>query len=115
MDASFVPKVADSGLAKLIGHDFSRALTTIRGTRGYLAPEWISGMAITAKADVYSFGMMLFPTLAARKLIEGDALSLVDQRLEGGPNLKEVAIACKAACRCIHDDENSRPSMAQVV
>ncbi|KAF8043185.1 hypothetical protein BT93_A1506 [Corymbia citriodora subsp. variegata] len=59
LDAEFCPKVADFGLAKLVGRDFSRVLTTMRGTRGYLAPEWISGVAITAKADVYSYGMML--------------------------------------------------------
>ncbi|KAF6142113.1 hypothetical protein GIB67_037031 [Kingdonia uniflora] len=51
LDIGFCPKVADFGLAKLFGHDFSRVLTTIRGTRGYLVPEWISGVAITSKAD----------------------------------------------------------------
>ncbi|KAJ3683543.1 hypothetical protein LUZ60_013770 [Juncus effusus] len=98
LDEAFVPKIGDFGLAKLLGRDFSRALTTMRGTIGYLAPEWIAGVAITTKADVYSFGMMLleiisgnrnsnsipreggretfFPSLAVRKLLEGDVLSL---------------------------------------
>lgn len=136
LDASFVPKIADFGLAKLIGREFSRVLTTMRGTLGYLAPEWIAGVAITAKADVYSYGMMLFeiisgkrntkqtedddeleffPTLAAGKLIEGDIISLLDCRLEGDANLEEVVRACKVACWCIQDDEDSRPSMGQVV
>ncbi|KAK9007960.1 hypothetical protein V6N11_074869 [Hibiscus sabdariffa] len=44
----------DFGLAKLLGREFSRVLTTVRGTVGYLAPEWISGVAITPKADVYT-------------------------------------------------------------
>ncbi|MQL72234.1 hypothetical protein Taro_004568 [Colocasia esculenta] len=34
LDTSFVPKVADFGLAKFIDRDFSRVLTTMRGTRG---------------------------------------------------------------------------------
>lgn len=36
-------KVSDFGLATLVGREFSRVLTTVRGTRGYLAPEWMSG------------------------------------------------------------------------
>ena len=67
LDAELCPKVADFGLAKLVGREFSRVLTTMRGTRGYLAPEWISGVAITAKADVYSYGMMLFEFVSGRR------------------------------------------------
>ncbi|KAG1347223.1 G-type lectin S-receptor-like serine/threonine-protein kinase [Cocos nucifera] len=135
LDASFVPKVADFGLAKLFGREFSRELTTMRGTRGYLAPEWITGVAITAKSDVYSYGMMLleiisgkrnseqteegkatfFPTLAANKLVQGDVQRLVDHRLGDDVNIEELERACKIACWCIQDDEISRPAMGQVV
>jgi serine/threonine protein kinase len=44
---SFIPKIADFGMAKFLGRDFSGVLTTFRGTIGYLAPEWITGVAIT--------------------------------------------------------------------
>ena len=67
LDASFMPKIADFGLAKLVGRDFSRVLTTMRGTVGYLAPEWISGTAITSKADVFSYGMMLFEIISGKR------------------------------------------------
>ncbi|VAH44946.1 unnamed protein product [Triticum turgidum subsp. durum] len=135
LDDSFVPKVSDFGLAKLLGRDFSRVLTTMRGTRGYLAPEWISGVPITAKADVFSYGMMLleiisgrrnadhgeegrstfFPTLAASKLHEGDVQTLLDPRLKGDANPDELTRACKVACWCIQDDESTRPTMGQIV
>ncbi|BAT90222.1 hypothetical protein VIGAN_06142600 [Vigna angularis var. angularis] len=136
LDADFVPKVADFGLAKLVGRDFSRVLTTMRGTRGYLAPEWISGVAITAKADVYSYGMMLFefvsgrrnseaskdcevrffPTFAANTVHqEGNVLSLLDPRLEGNADIEEVTRVIKIASWCVQDDESHRPSMGQVV
>ncbi|XP_010069770.3 G-type lectin S-receptor-like serine/threonine-protein kinase At2g19130 [Eucalyptus grandis] len=136
LDAEFCPTVADFGLAKLVGRDFSRVLTTIRGTRGYLAPEWISGVAITAKADVYSYGMMLFeivsgrrnseplengaikffPTWAARKVSEGgDLLDLLDSNLEANANTEELTRICRVACWCVQDAESHRPSMGQVV
>ncbi|XP_068669333.1 G-type lectin S-receptor-like serine/threonine-protein kinase At2g19130 [Aristolochia californica] len=135
LDESFCPKVADFGLAKLVGREFSRVLTTMRGTRGYLAPEWISGLAITTKADVYSYGMMVFeiisgrrnieqsgdgkvlffPTWAAKRIMEGEVLSLLDSRLLGEADLVELSRVCRVACWCIQDDEEDRPSMVQVV
>ncbi|KAG2717157.1 hypothetical protein I3843_03G161900 [Carya illinoinensis] len=136
LDAEFCPKVADFGLAKLVGREFSRVLTTMRGTRGYLAPEWISGVAITAKTDVYSYGMMLFEYVSGRRNSEapadgktrffptwvasimkegGDVLSLLDPRLEGNADVEELTRVCRVACWCIQDDESNRPPMSQVV
>ncbi|KAL3647163.1 hypothetical protein CASFOL_008131 [Castilleja foliolosa] len=136
LDSEFCSKVADFGLAKLVGRDFSRVLTTMRGTRGYLAPEWISGVAITAKADVYSYGMVLFelvsgrrnsessedgkvryfPSVAARVMVDGgDVLGLLDPVLDGNADVEEVLKICRIGCWCIQDDENVRPSMGQVV
>ncbi|KAI3973142.1 hypothetical protein MKW92_004992 [Papaver armeniacum] len=137
LDAEYCPKVADFGLAKLFGRGFSQVLTTMRGTRGYLAPEWISGVAITPKADVYSYGKMLFeiisgkrntghisnddkisyfPAWAATKMNEGDdIICLVDSRLKGNADTLELTRACRVACWCIQDDETHRPSMGQVV
>ncbi|BFG26236.1 hypothetical protein CerSpe_125100 [Prunus speciosa] len=137
LDTELGPKVADFGLAKLVGREFSRVLTTMRGTRGYLAPEWISGVAITVKADVYSFGMMLFefvsgrrnseqsedgkvrffPSWAANQIrtAETDVLSLLDPRLDGNADVQELTRICRVACWCVQDDEAHRPSMGQVV
>ncbi|KAK9077695.1 hypothetical protein SSX86_006032 [Deinandra increscens subsp. villosa] len=135
LDADLCPKVADFGLAKLVGREFSRVLTTMRGTRGYLAPEWLSGVAITTKADVYSYGMMtfelisgtrnseqsedgrkkFFPMQVADALIDGvDILKLLDPTLNGEASLEEVTKLCKVACWCIQDDEENRPAMSQV-
>ncbi|KAI8011948.1 G-type lectin S-receptor-like serine/threonine-protein kinase [Camellia lanceoleosa] len=136
LDVNFHPKVADFGLAKLLGREFSRVLTTMGGTIGYLAPEWILGLAITTKADVYSYGMMLFelisgkrntdqseerivkffPIWAASVVVEGgNVLNLLDHRLEKHVDIEEVWRICKVASWCIQDVENDRPSMGLVV
>ncbi|XP_044436042.1 G-type lectin S-receptor-like serine/threonine-protein kinase At2g19130 [Triticum aestivum] len=127
-----------------VGRDFSRILTSFRGTVGYLAPEWLTGVAITPKVDVYGFGMVLleiisgrrnsspetsydtsssnsnqnieyFPVQAISKLHDGDLKSLVDPRLHGGINLEEAERVCKVACWCIQDNELDRPTMGEVV
>jgi serine/threonine protein kinase len=60
-------KIADFGLAKLMSPEQSALFTTMRGTRGYLAPEWLSNAAISDRADVYSFGMVLLELIHGRK------------------------------------------------
>ncbi|KAI3444517.1 hypothetical protein Pfo_001182 [Paulownia fortunei] len=143
LDEDFSAKVSDFGLAKLIGRDFSRVLATMRGTWGYVAPEWISGVAITTKADVYSYGMTLlellggrrnvegppsacgggecetekwfFPPWAARQIIEGNVAAVVDERLGSMYNEAEAGRLGLVAVWCIQDDESTRPTMGMVV
>ncbi|KAF3617523.1 G-type lectin S-receptor-like serine/threonine-protein kinase SD2-2 [Capsicum annuum] len=143
LDEDFSAKVSDFGLAKLLGRDFSRVLATMRGTWGYVAPEWISGLAITTKADVYSYGMTLlelisgrrnvetppsargevggtddkwfFPPWAARQIVEGNIAAVMDERLCGTYNVAEAERVGLIAIWCIQDDESMRPSMGMVV
>lgn len=144
LDEDYSAKVSDFGLAKLIGRDFSRVLATMRGTWGYVAPEWISGVAITSKADVYSYGMTLleliggrrnvvgpppsgggaegtvaeswfFPPWAARQIIDGNIAAVVDERLGSEYDVAEAARIGLVAVWCIQDDESTRPTMGMVV
>ncbi|EEC80848.1 hypothetical protein OsI_23459 [Oryza sativa Indica Group] len=65
------PKIADFGLAKLLNRDGSNIdISRIRGTRGYLAPEWVYSLPITAKVDVYSFGVVLLELLKGARVSE---------------------------------------------
>lgn len=70
LDEKFYPKVSDFGLAKLMGREHSQVVTMVRGTRGYLAPEWISNRPITVKADVYSYGMLLLEIVGGRRNLD---------------------------------------------
>lgn len=145
LDSDYTPKVSDFGMAKLLGRDFSRVLATMRGTWGYVAPEWISGVAITTKADVYSYGMTLieliggrrnveappsasggregsatperwfFPPWAARQIIEGNMAAVIDRRLGNGYDAEEAWRVALVAVWCIQDDEAIRPTMGMVV
>ncbi|KAF3487136.1 hypothetical protein F2Q69_00056444 [Brassica cretica] len=135
LDENFCPKISDFGLAKMMGREHSQVVTMIRGTRGYLAPEWVSNRPITVKADVYSYGMLLleivggrrnldvsfnaedffYPGWAYKELTNGTALKVVDRRLQGVAEEEEVVKALKVAFWCIQDDISMRPSMGEVV
>ncbi|XP_076902446.1 G-type lectin S-receptor-like serine/threonine-protein kinase At5g35370 [Bidens hawaiensis] len=60
-------KISDFGLSKLLSPEQSGLFTTMRGTRGYLAPEWLTNAAISDKTDVYSYGMVLLELIQGRK------------------------------------------------
>ncbi|XP_057423871.1 G-type lectin S-receptor-like serine/threonine-protein kinase At5g24080 [Lotus japonicus] len=135
LDENFCPKVSDFGLAKLMRREHSHVVTMIRGTRGYLAPEWVSNRPITVKADVYSYGMLLleiiggrrnldmsfdaedffYPGWAYKEMTNGSVIKVADRRLNGAVDEEELMRALKAAFWCIQDEISTRPPMGEVV
>ncbi|XVF36350.1 hypothetical protein REPUB_Repub19eG0051000 [Reevesia pubescens] len=61
LDSGYQPKVSDFGLSKLFdrGKLNNSSFSKIRGTRGYMAPEWVFNRPITSKVDVYSYGIVV--------------------------------------------------------
>ncbi|PHT90939.1 hypothetical protein T459_06052 [Capsicum annuum] len=136
LDENFIPKISDFGLAKLYPTDNSIVtLTAARGTIGYVAPELISRSigAISYKADVYSFGMLLmemldlkgnvveteekssqyFPCWVYDKFNKGKEI-VVDE--EANDDEKEMARKMTlVALWCIQTNPVQRPSMSKVV
>ena len=119
LDDNFKVKVFDFGLAKLMKCEQSHVFTTLRGTRGYLAPEWITNCAILEKSDVYSYGMVLleiiggrknydpsetsekshFPSFAFKMVEEGNVREILDSKVETYENDQRVHIVVNVALR----------------
>ncbi|XP_056858269.1 probable receptor-like protein kinase At5g20050, partial [Raphanus sativus] len=69
LDEDYRAVVTDFGLSKLVARDESRVVTEIRGTCGYLAPEWLLEHGISEKSDVYSYGIVLLEMIGGRRSI----------------------------------------------
>ncbi|CAL4955592.1 unnamed protein product [Urochloa decumbens] len=72
LDGRGVPRITDFGISKLLGNQqVHTTVTHVRGTRGYIAPEWLRGDArVDTKADVYSFGVVLLEMISCRRCQE---------------------------------------------
>lgn len=135
LDEQFNAKLADFGLSKLIDRNQSEVVTTMRGTPGYLAPEWLSSI-ITEKVDVYSFGVVVLEMLSGRKIFvqsmaeeerylvslfskkaeEGQWLDLVDKCcVDVECNAAEVEKMMQISAWCLQSDHEKRPSMSMVI
>lgn len=140
LDSMLSAKVGDFGLVRTMSKEQTHTITRhIRGTCGYLAPEWASEHTpITAKTDVYSYGMVLleivsgrrnlksavdadsqpdwyFPQWAFPKVEAGEFLQVVDPLLTGIVDATEVERVLQVAFWCINDKPLVRPSMTEVV
>nr|CAD1836005.1 unnamed protein product [Ananas comosus var. bracteatus] len=127
-------KVADFGFAKLAPTeaDVTHVSTQVKGTAGYLDPEYLRTYQLTEKSDVYSFGVLLVELVsgrrpiepkrelneritakwAMRKFTEGKAIETLDPNISPSPeNYLAVEKIYELTLRCLAPTRNSRPSM----
>ncbi|XP_020213190.1 putative receptor protein kinase ZmPK1 [Cajanus cajan] len=73
LDSDYQPKVADFGLSKPLNRNNlnNSSFSRIRGTRGYMAPEWVFNLQITSKVDVYSYGIVVLEMISGRSPMTG--------------------------------------------
>ncbi|XP_057754971.1 receptor-like protein kinase FERONIA [Arachis stenosperma] len=137
LDERWVAKVSDFGLSRVgpTGTTATHVSTLVKGSVGYLDPEYYKRQRLTEKSDVYSFGVVLLEVLCGRapllRNVEKEQVSLVDwarRCYDAGslgkivdPKLKrEISSEClkkfgDLAMSCLHDDGTQRPSMNDVV
>jgi serine/threonine-protein kinase len=73
-------KIADFGVAKLLGSEFTRSQTRF-GTPGYMAPEQVLGKTVTRSADIFSLGVVAFELLSRTSPFPGDSINSVLHKL----------------------------------
>ncbi|KAL9445385.1 hypothetical protein AB3S75_018389 [Citrus x aurantiifolia] len=135
LDSDFEPLVADFGFAKLIPEGVSHMTTRVKGTLGYLAPEYAMWGKVSESCDVYSFGILLLEILTGRKPIEklpggvkrtitewaeplivkGKFKELVDPKLRGDFDENQLKQAINVAVLCVQSEPEKRPNMKEVV
>ncbi|CAN5961975.1 unnamed protein product [Sphagnum jensenii] len=142
LDEHMTAKLSDFGLSKVLQKDRSNKISNMRGTRGYLAREWLLLNApITPKSDVYSFGMVLLELCTGRRnlniadvenlqeteecyvpakalSLQGNTeklLELIDAQLGQEFDKQQAVKLIEISLACIQDDPASRPTMGTVV
>ncbi|XVF69713.1 hypothetical protein PTKIN_Ptkin11bG0104300 [Pterospermum kingtungense] len=135
LDEHYNAKISDFGLAKLLLLNQSHTNTAIRGTKGYVAPEWFRNLPITVKVDVYSFGVLLLELTCCRRSVdvensveerailtdwaydcycEGRLDALVEHDTDALNDRGRVERFVQVAIWCIQEDPSLRPTMRTV-
>ncbi|URD85859.1 STYKc [Musa troglodytarum] len=134
LDDQLIPKIADFGMARLFQGDDTHVNTfKISGTYGYMAPEYAMNGYLSAKADVFSFGVLVLEIVSGRKNLDkrldeeksdllsyawkvfqkGKALEIMDPTIPSG-NGDEAALCIQIALLCCQAVLSDRPDMYTV-
>ncbi|XP_042989568.1 leucine-rich repeat receptor protein kinase HPCA1-like [Carya illinoinensis] len=135
LDVSLNAKVADFGLSKpKVDSERAYVTTQVKGTPGYLDPEYYMTQQLTKKSDVYSFGVVMLELITARRPIERGKYivrviknaideakdlynlhEILDPAIDLGTKLKGLEKFVKLSMRCVEESRAKRPTMSEVV
>ncbi|KAJ8444441.1 hypothetical protein Cgig2_005963 [Carnegiea gigantea] len=134
LDDNYSSKVSDFGCSRLISKNENEMCTMVRGTLGYLDPEYLQTGQLTEKSDVYSFGVVLIELLTALKaasferfdegwtlvnyflslMNDNSVLEILDKGIVNEDNAKEIMEVANIAKACVAVKGEERPRMNEV-
>lgn len=136
LDENWVAKISDFGLSKRNKNVLDTHISTqVKGTYGYLDPEYYQTGKLNHKSDVYAFGVVLLEVLSGRCAVdsslgaqeivlvrwvdhcvkEGKLKNLIDLNLDGQIPMPCLKLFVQVAVNCLCDEPRFRPSMVKVV
>ncbi|XP_058075188.1 leucine-rich repeat receptor protein kinase HPCA1-like [Magnolia sinica] len=135
LNENLTAKVGDFGLSKLVSDSRKGHVSTqVKGTFGYLDPEYYMTQQLTDKSDVYSFGVVMLELISAKKPIENGKYivrvvqmamdkneeyyglsEIMDPSIRYATNLIGFGRFLELAMQCVKELAADRPTMSEVV
>ncbi|KAG8647313.1 hypothetical protein MANES_09G080500v8 [Manihot esculenta] len=136
LDKNMRAKVSDFGLSKLAVDGASHVSSIVRGTVGYLDPEYYISQQLTDKSDVYSFGVILLELVSGQEAISnesfgvncrnivqwakmhiesGDIQGIIDPSLHDEYDIQSMWKIAEKALMCVQPHGHMRPSISEVL
>ncbi|XP_068636333.1 probable LRR receptor-like serine/threonine-protein kinase At1g67720 isoform X2 [Aristolochia californica] len=136
LDKHMRAKVSDFGLSKLAVEGSSHVSSVVRGTVGYLDPEYYVTQQLTDKSDVYSFGVILLELMSGRQAISnecfganfrnivqwakshiesGNIHGIIDPSLRNNFDIQSIWKIAEKAMMCVQPSGRQRPSISDVL
>ncbi|KAK9902498.1 hypothetical protein M0R45_001554 [Rubus argutus] len=134
LDSDYNAKLCSLGLATRT--DINRISRNFKGTRGYAAPEYLATGHLSAKCDVYGFGVVMLEMMTGKRAVdrsrprgENNLVEwakpylvskrkihrIIDVRVEGAYSIATACKAAKLASQCLSTNPKLRPNMNDVV